>query len=464
MRPKSLPAEPARPVRKPEGGYRFISVTQLGMAWFAYESGRIQFRDLRAYFAIHEMDSRRCEVESERLPALGLAELRGLVGGVGGEHLRRSLARLEAAGLLSWSESKVVFSASPDGMPGDIAGFWTMLDQIKNNRRRVPVPRRTVRLIAQAGRPVVVATIVAYLLRCVYMRDGGVVGEGTCKASWVSGVFRVGERNVKAARKFLASIGWVTLVDTPQWHRNRYGGRGVVNLAWERPDSYADVATESAPRNEFSTTESTPPCLNQKPFQEKSLNQKPARAADPAGFSAGNCEEKEPSLRDVKTADLKDTRRLLVLYSLAVMAGLIERSDHGRLLFVMLAEHAVVKGTRNAPGLFMHLLKNKLFHFATNSDEDAAHERLKRHFHGTRPKEQPAPKPKLVPVILSNDARFAAAVVRVVNERRITCEPFFLVKRERPDWTRERWECAISEFEAARFRRFQVSPGCSDDE
>lgn len=465
MLANTLPAEPAKPVRKPEGGYRLFSVMQLTMAWFAYRTERIQFRDLRAYFALHEMEARRCEVDSERLPAFGLSELRGLVGGEGGSRLKRSIDRLEASGLVSWSETKLIFAASPDVMAGDISGLWTMLGEIKNNRRRVPVPRRTVRLIAQAGRPVVVATILAYLLRCVYMRGGGVVGEGTCKASWVADVFRVGERNVKGVKKFLASIGWLTLEKTPHWHRQRYGGRAVVNLAWERPDSYADREHESAPRTADFPPESAPPYVNQKPFQERNLNQKPASAADrPTGFSIGNGEEKKPpTLKHVVVEDLKNTGRLLALHEQAVEAKLVGSGDHERLLFVSLAEHALVKGTLNPCGLFMDNLRKKRF-YITNCDEDAAHERLKRHFFGAPRKRECEKKPKFVRVELSPDAKLAAAVQRVVNERRITGDAFTLLRRERPDWTRERWDAAVNEFETARLKGFRVPVEANEDE
>lgn len=453
MMPQRLPAEPV-PVQKPEGGYRFVSVTQLAMAWFAYKSGRIQFRDLRSYFALHEMDARRCECDSERLPSFTVAELQRLVGGAGGSGLRGSLGRLEASGLVSWSESAIRFSASPDVMSGELTPLWNLLAQIKNNRRRVPVPRRTVRLIAQCGRPVVVATVLAYLLRCVYLRQGGIVSHGTCKASWVASAFDVGVRNVKAARKFLTELGWLTPEETPQWHKQRYGGRAVVNLAWERPRSYADRETESAPPAGEISTVSTPPDSD-KELSSRSKNQKPARGADRrAGFSSEKGEE--PSLRDVKVEDLRNTGRLLTLFEQAVGEGLSGGSDYDRLAFVMLAEHALVKGTRNPPGLFMHLLKNKLFHFGTNDDEDAAQDRLKRHFYGAarEPKQREKPRLRQAPrVQLSEDARFVVALQQVVANRRIRVEPLALLRREKPEWTRERWDKAVEELENARIER-----------
>lgn len=469
MKGQLLAAEPlAKPVRKPAGGYCLISVAQLAMAWTAYRERLIQFKDLRVWFSLREMLARRCTAGSERLPAYTLEELRGLVGGVGGEHLRASLGRLKLAGLASWGESKIEFACGPDAMPGDLSELWAMIAKIKNNRRRVPVPRRTIRLIAQTGRPVVVATILGHLLRCVYARGGGVVGEGACKASWVADVFGVGDRNVKAARQHLAAIGWLTVQETPQWYRQRYGGRAAVNLTWSRPDSYADPENESAPRTEFSTTESAP-LSKQETLLLRSKNQKPTLAADrPAGVSikqGGENPLAPPTLRNVQAVDLRETTRTLALYEQAASAGLIEHSHFGRLTFVSLAEHALVHGTVNPAGMLIWLLKTRNFTYITNDDEDAAQARLKRHVFG-RDGQRESEKPKLVRVEiqLSDDARLVAAVLRLCRERRVDVDPLVLVKREKPEWTRERWERAIDEIERARFGRLVAREDDSENE
>jgi hypothetical protein len=51
-------------------------------------------------------------------------EIHRLVGGAGGEHLRKAIRRLEAAGLLTWSELKIQIPQSAEGLPwGDSPGF-----------------------------------------------------------------------------------------------------------------------------------------------------------------------------------------------------------------------------------------------------------------------------------------------------------------------------------------------------
>lgn len=92
---------------------------------------------------------------------------------------------------------------------------------------------------------------------------------------------------------------------------------------------------------------------------------------------AGECNLPEPTLRYVRMEDLKDTMRLLVLYDQAVKAGLIRDSEHMRLAFVALAEHALDRGTTNPCGLFAYLLKNGRFDAITVRDEDRAVARLK---------------------------------------------------------------------------------------
>lgn len=452
---------PAQPVRKPEGGYRLIGVIPVLTAWFCYEKKLISFRDLRVWFALHEMAARRCELEAGRSPQFGLDELRGLVGGVGGEHLRKSLQSLAKAGLGQFTGDSLKFAASPDAIPlPDLSEFWAMVEKVTNHRRKIPVPRRTLRLLAQTGRPAVIACVLAHLCRCVYARGGGIVSEGACKISWIVDVFGVGERQAKAAREFLRSINWLTGLDVPQWYRNRYGARVRVNLDWIRPDSYADEPSKTAPPPAFSTTKTAPPDIKPE-TSSRSKNQKPALAAErPTGFSIENQKEENqkapPSLRDVQTSDLRDTPHLLTLFEQATQAALIASSDNDRLRFFTIAEHALVKGTKNPPGLFMHLLKNKLYHFATNDDEDAALTRLKRHFHGRDAKRE-SEKPRLVrvDVKLSDDAKFVAAVERVCRDRRIECDHFQIVKREKVEWTRERWNAAVAELEASRFAKWK---------
>src|SRR5512135_2549597 len=85
--------------RKPDGGFCFFSVTQLVMAWTALREAEIGLKELRAYFALAEMKSRRCGCkDDDPPPEFTPLELRRLIGGAGGE--REAVHKLQAVGLL----------------------------------------------------------------------------------------------------------------------------------------------------------------------------------------------------------------------------------------------------------------------------------------------------------------------------------------------------------------------------
>lgn len=178
-----------------------------------------------------------------------------------------------------------------------LSGFWELLSKIENNKRKVPVPRRVVRLLAHGAGRVVTATVLGHLLRCLYYRNGECKPLGNCKASWVADVFGVNASNVKAARKHLIEIGLFVLVEMPEeWHRNRWGARIGVNLQWRGASGGVEGQTrlqsDLRPPSELSTTDSRPPCLNQKPLPRGNTK---TRNPPPAGrlvFSLGKGEGK----------------------------------------------------------------------------------------------------------------------------------------------------------------------------
>ena len=375
--------------RKPAGGFRLVKAEELMRVWWSYRSGKIQFRDVRVYLAAHEMDARRCRLKAPRRPLFTLLELKRLVGGVGGEHLRASLRRLEACGCLSWSASEISFGGgSPPGGGTEGGGEEVMNGLTGCRNRRVPVPRTALRLMASTGRPVLAATVLGHLLRCLFTRRGGCVSGGACSSSWVAEVFGVDPRNVKAARAALCASGWLEVVQTDHWHRQRFGGWAIINLAW-RPRRSASTVTESPPRSRFSTTKSPPPDSHMK-LPSESTNQKPGRAG-PAGArvrSGG-----KPSLRNIRPADLTDTGRLLELYRDAVERGFVSRGESGRLLFATAAEHALRVSMRNPCGLFNAVLRRGLWSYCSNEDEVRAIRRLRQaqDVPSRRSLQQPAP-------------------------------------------------------------------------
>ena len=146
--------------------------------------------------------------------------------------------------------------------------------------------------------------------------------------------------------------------------------------------------------------------------------------------------------------DLKDTGRLLELYEQAVELGLVTESEHDRLRFVAAAEHARIIGTKNPCGLFVRLVRGGLLNFVTYDDEVAASVRIRRHLYGSLPEMRGTPvsgtRPLAV-VEISDDARLVQAVRAAAARAGYRGDAFPLLKRQKPEWTRERWDRAVAE-------------------
>jgi hypothetical protein len=409
--------------RKPEGGFQFISVGQLCAVWCAYQVACIRLVDVRVWFAAQELVARRCQLLPERQPTYTQEEFTKLVGGAGG--VSASFYRLRTCGLLTWEPHAITFNYSISEQLS--SALETMLAQITNHQRRVPVPRRLLRFLAQGCTRVLLATVLGHLFRCLYYRDGQCQPEGLCKASWIAEVFGVSERAIKTARRRLEAIGFLQRTETAQWLLNRYGQKMTINLHWaglppaEVPHS--ELVAEIASLPATSPHETAPPDSHQQlPTEEK--NQKPAASRTAGVLSTLLAQAREairegtapltkpepilrchvatlqqerlvaakkeatpvppPTLRHILLQDLQDTGRLLDLYAQAIQTELIGSSEAERLTFVGLAQHVLAYRPENAGGLFRQLLTRRCFHFVTHEDEDAAQQRLKQHLYAVR--------------------------------------------------------------------------------
>jgi hypothetical protein len=458
------------PPAKPHGGYHLVPAVQLALAWWAYREGLIRPAELRVWFAAAEMQARRCRRLTPLPCRFGDGELRRLTG-LSARRVSAARRRLEAAGLLRWSDAAVEFPDAPAAVAlRDREGFQRFLEQIPNHRRLVPVPRRILRLLAGSARPALIAAVLGHLFRCLYLKGGKCLARGRVKASWIAGAFGVGLRRVKEARHELVALGWLIPLDARQWALNRWGAHVRINLAWARRDGAAPVGAGLAPPPPDSGAEPAPPVSDKEPLQGDK-NQEPA-AGGPAGFSTAQPGEQtaeaaprstverpraaprpkavpgKPGLRHVMPEDLADTARLLALHGQAVGAGLAAASEWGRLRFVAAAEHARAVGTRNPCGLFARLVRGGLWHFATADDETAASQRLRRHLHGGPPERRVEPAPARRPVPeLSDDARLVREVRAALARAGYRGDAFPQLRRQRPDWTRERWDRAVGELE-----------------
>ena len=145
------------------------------------------------------MKSRRCGcTDDDPPPEFTPLEIRRLVGGAGGE--REAVSKLLAVGLLrEVSKTSIEFATDPGELRFEPETLEATLARIPNNDRRVPVPRRIVRLIAGGARRTLIATILGHLIRCLFYKRGMCHPKGCVKASWIAEVFGVSERRVTSS-------------------------------------------------------------------------------------------------------------------------------------------------------------------------------------------------------------------------------------------------------------------------
>ena len=329
---------------KPHGGFCFIHENSIHAVWRYLRSGEIALRDLRVWLACHEVQARRCMLEEGRKPRFTIEEIHGLVGGVGGQHIRQSLRALENHGLVRFSEDELV----------------TMPFQVTDNPGRpVPVPRTVIRLLSKSNGRAYIATVLGHLLRCLYYKNGICRSGGWCKASWVAEVFGVAVRAVKDARNRLVELGVFRLFRADQLRLNRFGRPLVICLTW---------MSESAHRNAQSTTKSAP-LRDHKKLSTRVDHQKPAHATDAAG---ARTRANEPNLNDVTVEDLKDPWRLAALFKQARLRGWVLRCEADILSVFAAAAHAVRVATTSAPSLFWWTISRQHWDYLSCQDEDVA--------------------------------------------------------------------------------------------
>jgi hypothetical protein len=295
---------------KPQGGFVLVREDAIYTAWAALCDAKIQLRDFRIWLASFEVLERRLGLAADRKPTFTEFEFRKLIGGVGREHFRTSVRRLERAGLGRWREHAIDLPGSRSNR-GSAGG------------RLVPIPRSILRYLAKSPARALIATTLGHVLRCLYYRGGQCVSGGYCKSSWVSQTFSVSLRQAKAARAKLQSIGFLTPLAADQLRLNRFGCPTVVNLHW--------VPTiQSAPHSPEQTTRTAPPDTQVSSFlRRKSDHQKP----DPAPNRHGVFAKKKVSMSDVRRCDLENPSRLLILHRDAEHRGIVESSREQILSF-----------------------------------------------------------------------------------------------------------------------------------
>ena len=349
--------------RKPEGGFCFIPAMAILAAWFAYKRSIIRLVDLRVWLACFEVTARRYAALTGKRPRYSFDEVGVLVGGVKVLTVQQAIRRLEKAGLLKWSDSRITFNAHADGLFTLDNGFAECCAQVKNRQRKVPVPRRLLRLLAATSRPVVIATALGHLLRCLYYRKGTCRPDGRCKASWIANVFGVDERNVKKARRLLLDLQVLRRASDTQFAMNRWGRRFIVNLAWG--------SKNDSPRRIVANRSDLPPPMKNRNLSSRSEHQKLVRT----GVSKATL--RKPGLKHVVVDDLRSRDRLKVLFAESVTLGWCRSTEAQELDFFAAARRAMRVASRNPCGLFVSIVKERRWHYLSNEDEEGGRRMLR---------------------------------------------------------------------------------------
>jgi hypothetical protein len=461
--------------------------------WWLRKWGVIRGLDFRVFFALLEMRERRCGLPKGRDPEFGLAELARLCGGAAEAELRRSLRRLRRAGLVRrFTRSALVLAKHPAELTLDEA-TRELLDEklllLRSPRRLVPFPRRMARLLASGTCCTFAGVILGTAIATLFCRKGEVSSRGAYKASWLAEAFGISERTVYRHRTYLAEqLGWIRVIDSHQLRQNARGLLVEVDLDWEGAPSAASGDAKAGAGGAESPICQAPPAgigarlsgprdLDKEPLREE-LNTKPAPGGGHGSgvgvyqpkFQDGNPDTTgpRPSLKRVTAEDLKDPGRLAALREQAIGEGLITSSEHDRLQFFAAAERARSVGSKNPPGLFVRIVRSGLWRFLSQDDEDAARRKIRDLLY-------PEGRPKSIgphgpisglPGSIGREARIEtgregpsedALVVRAVTNalRRagFKGDPFYALKRQRPEWTRDRWDRAAAELGAGTMAR-----------
>ena len=300
----------------------------------------------------------------------------------------------------------------------------------------------------------------AYLVRCLFWheKEQSYRVDGRAKASWIADTFGLSRRAVISARKRLVELGLLAEVPAAQWELNKWGGRYVFVTSWSQAPKQ-EASSRIAPPQPRIDAGFAPLGKQITSSKEEDLkNRKPT----PAGTSGLSKEKggsvRAPNLNDIQPADLKSTERLLELHEQARTRKLAPGGESGLLDFLSLAERARAHG-QNPVRLFAWLISRQRFDLIGHADEESAAARLREHRFGgggegrdmlTSLSFEPT-KP------LEGDAKIVATVFAVSSRYDFEGDPFDLLVREKPEWTRERWNQAETEYWSWQHSKAQSS-------
>jgi hypothetical protein len=317
--------------------------------WKAYSSGDLRLADIRVWLAVVEILEQRRLAKSRKRPLFRREELATLIGCASLRSVRSSVRRLERACLLTWNERNLRLHR------GDV---------LRTGRPFVPMPRRLLKWLANSGSKTDIATAIATCDSCLFFwsKEKRVESGGYSKSGEVSARYGISERSVKRSRTKLKKIGWLAAV-TDGRTGGRTGARFTADVTWQRSDL--------SPQRNRNYTVLSPPKEDQiTPFGSK--------YQEPPAADRGAKLRSAPDLRRVIVNDLKSPARVNRLYEQCVRARLIKPSEAGRLKVFAAAERALRCGTTNPAGLFVAVIRKRLWHHISQRDEDRGRDAMRR--------------------------------------------------------------------------------------
>jgi len=374
-------------------GYKTITPVQLANALSAHERGDITLHALRVYFACFALvaireaaqRSRRKRHQKPReLARYRIQELERLTG-LSPRAVRGALRVLNQTGLVRYREGEIFISTEP------LTGSNDLLLELsggRSPRRPIPVPRSMLRFLAHNGKSALTLTAIAYLVRGLSLsRTGKISGKGTVKASWIAETFALSERAVRYARTELVRLGWIER-DTGSYQRklNRDGAYFVIHLDWRFV--IAPLVNEPVVQRDKNVPDFAPllveKCMDfAPPYKDRktSIESKNQKAQQTEPVRSGVCLKSvgEATKGDLPAATLTDLRiedfnqfsRLEALYFQAIERGWIKSSEASALDFIAAAVRAREVG-RDAPRVFVAIVRRGLWHHITQAQEDRA--------------------------------------------------------------------------------------------
>lgn len=355
--------------------------------------------------------------------------------------LMHALSELERLGLVQVSRERITFATRTDSMPGidfDEFDAWAKSYQAHRNRL-VPLGRRMLRFLASGAGgaknfPVFFGVVMGILLRGAFYyahSENPYRCAGWVRLDWLAELVGVSERTIQRVKERLRLLGWVVPQEVSQWARNRYGDRFEINPTWaldvavtgqvpipsepktspappaEAPNltpEEGEAPPQLSPPGTGCSVLTVVPCSdNESPNGTKNQdNESHTERCDmnacPDDFRSHVQEKKNQAVAELPAPRLSDINpeldlvatgmaRLMILYAQALAANLLKDCEASRLYWVAAAVRAMTQpNVRNRGGLFLTLVKMKLWSHLSDRDFEVARRRLRTHFFSDPPK------------------------------------------------------------------------------